>query len=47
LGWIGSKPAVFPYVHLAQICTFLYFVFLLLLFPLMAWFEAYFWNLKI
>lgn len=36
LGWIGGLPASDPYVSLGLFFTILYFVFLLVIFPLLA-----------
>lgn len=47
LGWVGAKPAAYPYVDVAQVATFLYFFLLLFLFPFVAWLEAKLWlNFK-
>jgi len=43
LGWLGAKPAAYPYVLIAQIFTFLYFFSLLCLFPMIAWLESAVW----
>ena len=41
LGWIGQKPVETPFIEVGMIATFLYFFFLLVLFPLIAIFENY------
>ena len=46
LGWIGSRPAEFPYVEIGQFLTFFYFFFWLCLMPLIIEFEKYFWLQK-
>jgi len=43
LGWVGAKPAAYPFINVAQMVTFLYFSFLLILFPFLAWLEAKLW----
>jgi len=44
LGWLGAKPASYPYVGIAQVATFLYFFILLALFPFVAWLEGQVWK---
>jgi len=43
LGWVGAKPAAYPFINVAQVATFLYFFFLLFLFPFVSWIEAQLW----
>jgi len=43
LGWLGAKPASYPYVTIAQIATFFYFFILLIVFPLVAQLENRIW----
>jgi len=40
LGWIGSLPIISPYYEMGQIFTALYFIVLLVLFPLVNYFES-------
>lgn len=44
LGWIGSKPASYPYTFLGQCFTLGYFMYFLLFGPLSIHFETSFWN---
>jgi len=44
LGWIGSKPAEFPYVQIGQIITFLYFFIWLICMPIIIFIEYFFWT---
>lgn len=44
LGWLGAKPAAYPFTVVGQIATFLYFFLLLALFPYLARFEALLWK---
>ena len=43
LGQIGGKPAEFPFVQIGQLMTILYFIYFILLFPLINKFEQFFW----
>jgi len=43
LGWLGAKPASYPYVTIAQISTFFYFFILIFLFPFVAELENRIW----
>jgi ubiquinol-cytochrome c reductase cytochrome b subunit len=43
LGWIGSKPADYPYVQIGQFVTFLYFFFFLFYMPIIIRIEYFFW----
>jgi len=43
LGWLGAKPASYPYVTIAQIFTFFYFFTILCLFPVIAYLELAVW----
>ena len=44
LGWIGSQPAVYPYVQIGQILTFLYFFVWLFVMPVIISIEHFFWH---
>jgi len=44
LAWIGSQPAVYPYVFIGQIASVLYFFILLVLFPSVAYLERALWK---
>lgn len=48
LGWIGGLPVIYPFLEIGQILTFLYFFILLVIFPLICYFERviYFSYLK-
>ncbi len=39
LGWIGSLPVISPFLEIGQLVTFCYFFILLVLFPLIGFFE--------
>lgn len=39
LGWIGSLPVISPFLEIGQLVTFLYFFILLVIFPLIGFFE--------
>jgi ubiquinol-cytochrome c reductase cytochrome b subunit len=39
LGWIGQKPVEDPYIIIGLFSTIVYFVILIILFPLTAWVE--------
>ena len=39
LGWLGSKPAEAPYIVIARLATFYYFLHFIVLLPLIAKFE--------
>lgn len=43
LGWIGSKPAEFPFVEIGQNLTFFYFFFWVFLMPVVLQIENFFW----
>jgi len=43
LGWLGAKPASYPYVTIAQIATFFYFFILLIILPLVSLIENRIW----
>jgi ubiquinol-cytochrome c reductase cytochrome b subunit len=38
--WVGGKPAEQPYVLISQICTMFYFVYFLVVLPMMGRFEV-------
>lgn len=44
LGWLGAKPAAYPYTVVGQLATFLYFFLILFVFPFLARFEALLWS---
>lgn len=44
LGWLGAKPASYPFTLVGQLATFLYFFLLLVVFPLLARFESLLWS---
>lgn len=46
LGWVGSKPAEYPYVQLGQVVTFLYFFTWLGIMPFVNKVEFFFWVNK-
>ena len=41
LGWIGQKPVEYPYVEVGQVATFYYFLFLVVLVPVLGRVESY------
>jgi ubiquinol-cytochrome c reductase cytochrome b subunit len=41
LGWIGQNIVESPYIEIGQIATVLYFLYLLVLVPGIAWLEVY------
>jgi ubiquinol-cytochrome c reductase cytochrome b subunit len=43
LGWLGGKPAEYPFVIVGQKITFSYFFFLIFLYPLINKIEIFFW----
>jgi ubiquinol-cytochrome c reductase cytochrome b subunit len=44
LGWIGSKSAIYPYVQIGQLLTFLYFINWLFIMPFLNNIELFFWT---
>lgn len=44
LGWIGSKPIVYPFLIIGQTATVFYFALLLVIFPLIALIERRLWK---
>jgi quinol-cytochrome oxidoreductase complex cytochrome b subunit len=44
LGWLGSMPAVEPFVLISQFVTFFYFFSFLCVFPIIFFFEQFFWQ---
>ncbi len=44
LGWIGQNIVESPYIEIGQLATFLYFFYLLVLVPGIAWLEVYLVN---
>jgi len=44
LGWIGSKPIVYPFLIIGQTATVFYFGLLLVVFPLVALIERRLWK---
>jgi quinol-cytochrome oxidoreductase complex cytochrome b subunit len=47
LGWLGAKPIAYPFLNLGQIFSFLYFFFILFLFPFVAWLESSLWFMDL
>jgi len=47
LGWIGGMPIKYPYYTIGQVATVFYFMYFLVLLPLVVKLEIYFWNHKI
>lgn len=43
LGWVAGKPIKFPFYEMGQIATTLYFIYFLILYPLVVTFENYMW----
>jgi ubiquinol-cytochrome c reductase cytochrome b subunit len=43
LGWLGSRPAEYPYVLLSQLSTFFYFFYFFFILPIVSILERYFW----
>lgn len=41
LGWIGQKPVESPYIEIGMVATFFYFLFLLILVPIIGLMEKY------
>jgi len=41
LGWIGQAAVAQPFIAVGQIATFLYFVYFIILFPLIGNFEIF------
>jgi len=39
--FVGSKPAVYPFVGISQILTAYYFIFFIIIIPLRASFESF------
>jgi ubiquinol-cytochrome c reductase cytochrome b subunit len=39
LGWIGSLPVISPFLEIGQLVTFLYFFILVIILPLIGYFE--------
>ena len=46
LGWIGGKNIEPPFYLLGQLATAFYFLYLLILIPLIVYLENIFWNKK-
>jgi len=46
LGWIGQKPVESPYIEIGMGATLFYFIFFLVLFPLIGFIEKKLINLK-
>lgn len=44
LGWLGGKPIEYPLVLVGQLATIFYFLYFLVLLPLTAYIEKYFWS---
>ncbi len=44
LGWLGSRPAEYPYVFVGQVATFSYFFFWTVLLPIINVIENFFWS---
>jgi ubiquinol-cytochrome c reductase cytochrome b subunit len=41
LGWLGQKPGATPYIEVGMLATFFYFLFFILLIPLLGIIEKY------
>ena len=46
LGWLGGEPVEVPYIFLGQFCTFFYFLYFLIILPLLSKIESFFWFKK-
>jgi quinol-cytochrome oxidoreductase complex cytochrome b subunit len=44
LGWVGGKPAKYPYVQVGQFLSVFYFVYFIVLLPLLERLETFFWS---
>lgn len=44
LGWIGGKPAKYPYVQVGQFLSIFYFVYFIVLLPSLERLETFFWS---
>lgn len=46
LTWLGGNPVEEPYVQLSQICTTVYFMYFLIIVPILGWIENTLFNLE-
>ena len=44
LGWVGQKPVETPYIEIGQFATFYYYLFFLVLLPVIGKLESYLIN---
>ena len=44
LGWIGGKPVEYPFVIVGQFCSIMYFVYFLVISPIIIDLEHFFWD---
>jgi quinol-cytochrome oxidoreductase complex cytochrome b subunit len=44
LGWVGGKPAKYPYVQVGQFLSVFYFVYFIVLLPSLERLETFFWS---
>jgi ubiquinol-cytochrome c reductase cytochrome b/c1 subunit len=44
LGWIGGNPVKYPYYEVGQLCTIIYFLYVIVLVPLSIKIEEIFWE---
>jgi ubiquinol-cytochrome c reductase cytochrome b/c1 subunit len=47
LGWVGASPVRYPFLELGQFCTMYYFIYLIIIIPLVVMVEKILWNEKI
>jgi ubiquinol-cytochrome c reductase cytochrome b subunit len=44
LGWVGQKPVEEPYTDIGLLCTQLYFILVLIFFPIIGWVEGEYYK---
>ncbi len=44
LGWIGGKPVEYPFVEVGQLCSTFYFLYFLVISPIIIDLEHFFWE---